>query len=127
MGWFLLLFMFELETYIIDDDWRGWTTHIVRGARMFCYLLIGHTVYAYVIVVMNLQPTVAVEDIDSLCDLVDAYVYNLEYTEVTDQTCGELSSAIQFYWLADDPIVTDMPGLKLERDLAWADLAEVVI
>jgi hypothetical protein len=79
---------------------------------------------------MNLQPTVAVEDVDNLCDLVDAdvsYVYNLEYTEVTDQTCGELSSATQFFWLADDPIVTDMPGLQLERDLAWADLAEVVI
>jgi hypothetical protein len=131
MGWFLLLFMFELETYIVDDeDLKGWIAHTIRGVRVFCYLLIGHTVYAFVIVVMNLQPTVAVEDIDSLCDLVDAdvsYVYNLEYTDVTDQTCGELSSATQFYWLADDPIVTDMPGLELERDLAWADLAEVVI
>jgi hypothetical protein len=131
MGWFLLLFMFELETYIVDDeDWKGWIAHTVRGVRMFCFVLIGHTVYAFVIVIMNLQPTVAVENIDSLCGLVDAdvsYVYNLEYTDVTEQTCGELSSASQFYWVADDPIVTDMDGLKLERDLAWADLAEVVI
>lgn len=131
MGWFLLLFMFELETYIVEDEnWTGWIAHTVRGVRMLCFVLIGHTVYAFVIVIMNLQPTVAVEDIDSLCGLVDAdvsYVYNLEYTDVTEQTCGELSSASQFYWVADDPIVTDMAGLELERDLAWADLAEVVI
>ena len=25
LGWFLLLFMFEIETYIVDDeDWTGW-------------------------------------------------------------------------------------------------------
>jgi hypothetical protein len=56
-----------------------------------------------------------------------SYVYNLEYTDVNEQTCGELSDESQFFWLAEDPIVTDMAGLDLERDLAWADLAEVLI
>jgi len=130
-AWFLLLFMFELETYVLSDkDWQGWVAHTVRGARVFCYVLIAHTVYAYTIVVISLQPTVAVEDISDLCGLTGAdvsYVYNLEYTEVTDQTCGALSTASQFYWLAEDPIVSDMAGLNLERDLAWADLIEAVI
>ena len=130
-AWFLLLFMFELETYVLSDkDWQGWVAHTVRGARVFCYVLIAHTVYAYTVVVISLQPTVAVEDISDLCGLTGAdvsYVYNLEYTEVTDQTCGALSTASQFYWLAEDPIVSDMAGLNLERDLAWADLIEAVI
>jgi hypothetical protein len=130
-AWFLLLFMFELETYVLSDkDWQGWVAHTVRGARVFCYVLIAHTVYAYTIVVISLQPTVAVEDISDLCGLTGAdvsYVYNLEYTEVTDQTCSVLSTASQFYWLAEDPIVSDMAGLNLERDLAWADLIEAVI
>jgi Zn-dependent protease len=56
-----------------------------------------------------------------------SYVYNLEYTKVNDQTCGELSGESQFYWLADDPVVSDMAGLNLERDLAWADVIEVVV
>ena len=130
-AWFLLLFMFELETYILDDeDWTGWIAHTVRGIRLFCFAMISHTVYAFLIVVINLQPTVAVENVTSLCDMVGddvSYVHNLEYTEINEQTCGHLSEASQFYWLADDPIVSDMTGLELERDLAWADLAEVVI
>ena len=131
LGWFLLLAMFEIETYIVDDeDWTGWIAHTVRGVRMFCYALIAHTVYAFIIVVIGLQPTVPVEDVASLCDMVGAdvsYVYNLEYTDVNEQTCGELSNELQLFWLADDPIVTDMAGLSLERDLAWVDLAEVVM
>ena len=56
-----------------------------------------------------------------------SYVYNLEYTEVNEQTCSELSDESQFYWLAEDPIVSDLAGLNLERDLAWVDLVEVVV
>ena len=56
-----------------------------------------------------------------------SYVYNLEYTEVNEQTCAGLSSDSQYYWLAEDSIVSDMAGLRLERDLAWVDLAEALI
>ena len=130
-GWFLLLFMFELETYVVaDKDWKGWIAHTVRGVRLICYVLLAHTVYAYTIVVFNLQPTVAVEEISDLCGMASAnvsYVYNLEYTEVNDQTCSELSSATQFYWVAKDPVVSDLAGLNLERDLAWVDLAEALV
>jgi len=130
-AWFLLLFMFELETYIVDDKhWKGWLSHTVRGVRLLCFVLIAHTVYANLVEVIKLQPTVAVENATSLCDIVSedvSYVYNLEYTEVNDQTCGDLSSETRFYWLADDPIVSDMAGLELERDLALADLFEAAI
>jgi len=130
-AWFLLLFMFELETYVLDDeDWKGWIAHTVRGVRLFCYALLAHTVYAFTLVVINMQPTIAVEGISDLCSMIDAdvsYVYNLEYTEVTDQTCANLSAASQFYWVANDPVVSDLAGLNLERDLAWSDLIEVLV
>jgi len=130
-AWFLLLFMFELETYVVEDeDWTGWVSHIVRGVRLFCYVMIAHTVYAFAVTVINLQPTVAVENVSNLCEMVNAdvsYVYNLEYTEVSEQSCGELSNESRFYWLAGDPIVSDMAGLSLERDLAWVDLIEAVV
>jgi hypothetical protein len=128
-AWFLLLFMFELETYVIaDKDWSGWIERAVRGARMLCYVMLAHSVYAFTFIVINLQPTTMVEG--SLCDMTGdnvSYVYNLEYTEVNEQTCGGLSAATEYYQLADDPLVSDMPGLILERRLAWADLIEVVV
>ena len=92
--------------------------------------MIGHTVYAFTVVIIGLQPTVPVEGVTDLCDMVGtdvSYVYNLEYTEVDEQTCGGLSDELQFFWLDDDPVVSDMAGLNLERDLAWVDLAEVVV
>jgi hypothetical protein len=56
-----------------------------------------------------------------------SFVYNLEYTEVDEQTCESLSTATRFYWVADDPVISDIDGLDLERDLAWADLIEAVV
>ncbi len=130
-AWFLLLFMFELETYVVEDEnWKGWVAHTVRGIRLACYAMIAHTIYAFTITVINLQPTMAVENVSNLCDMADdgvSFVYNLDYTDVNDQTCGTLSNASQFYWVADDPVVTDMAGLRLERDLAWVDLVEAVV
>ncbi len=123
--------MFELETDVVDDEnWTGWLARTVRGIRLICYVLLAHTVYVFMIVVINLQPTVAAEDVSNLCDIAGtdvSYVFNLEYTEVDEETCRELSDESQFYWLAEDQIVSDMAGLELERDLAWADLVEVLI
>lgn len=129
-AWFILLFMLELETYILEDqDWTGWASKTIHGVRLVCFLMILHTVYAFAVAVIDYQPTVAVDNVSSLCDLADddvSFVYNLDYTALTGETCGELTDETQFYWVGNDPIVSTMEGLELERDLAWSDLIEVV-
>ncbi len=129
-GWFILLFMFELETYALEDEqWKGWVARTVHLVRLACYAMILHTVYAYAVTVVEYQPTVLVEDTSTLCELVDnevSYVYNLEYTAVTAQNCEGLSAASAFYRLGDDPAVTSLEGLELERRLALADLVDAV-
>ena len=130
LAWFILLFMFELETYALSDEaLKGWVSRLLHGVRLICFVMIAHTIFAYGNAVFTLQPTVPVEDVTHLCDLADqdlAYVYNLEYTAITQETCGELSGANQFYRVGDDPVVSDMAGLSLERQLAWADIYEGV-
>lgn len=129
-AWFILLFLLELETYVVEDeDWKSWAKNAVHGLRLVCLAMILHTVYAFVVTVIEYQPTVIVENVSSLCDMTDdqvSYVYNLEYTEVTEQTCGDLSDETQFFRVGNDPVVSTMAGLNLERDLAWADVVEVV-
>ena len=129
-AWFFLLFMFELETYVLEDrTWKGWVAHTVRGVRIVCYLMLAHTVFAFTDTIVDLGPTVAVENASSLCDMTEAdvsYVYNLEYTDIDANSCGGLSTATEYYKVASDPVVTDMAGLKLEREHAWADLAEAI-
>lgn len=131
LGWFVLLFMFELETYVIEDEkWTGWIAHTVRGLRLLCYAMIAHTIYAYAVTVIDLRATVTVENVSSLCELSDrdvSYVYNLEYTDIDEQTCGDLSAADQFFWVTDESIVSDRAGLELERQLAAVDLAEASV
>ncbi len=129
-AWFILLFMFELETYALSDAAQsGWVARLLHGVRLLCFVMIANTIYAYANSVVKLQPTVLVEDATSLCDLADqdlSHVYNLEYTEITRETCAGLSSATQFYRVGTDPVVSDLAGLNLERQLAWADLYEGV-
>ncbi len=127
-AWFILLFMFELETYALSDEaLKGWVARLLHGVRLVCFVMIAHTIYAYVDSVVNLQATQPVEEASNLCDLAGqdlSFVYNLEYTAVTRNTCDGLSSASAFYRVGEDPVVTDMAGLSLERALSWADLYE---
>lgn len=130
-AWFMLLFMFELETYVLEDeDWTGWVAHTVRGVRLLCYAMIGHTVFAFAVTVTSLQPTLPVEGVSNLCELAGSdvsYVYNLEYTTISDESCGRLSDAQELFWVTEGQVVSDARGLDLERELAWVDLAEVLI
>lgn len=74
-GWFVLLFMFELETYVVEDEnWTGWLARTVRVVRLICYAMIAHTVYAFLVVVISLQSTIPVEGVSSLCEMADANV-----------------------------------------------------
>ena len=130
-GWFILLFMFELETYILEDeDMAGWVSKAIHTARLACFLMILHTVYAFAVTIIEYEPTVSVENATTLCDLVDddlSYVYDLEYTEINEQSCSGLSDASLFFMVGEDPVVATQEGLKLERQLAWGDLVEVIM
>jgi len=130
-AWFVLLAMLEMETYVLDDeDLTGWVATTLHSIRLFCGALLAHSVYAFLVIIVVLTPTQAVDNVHDLCQMTDdgvSYVYNLEYTTISEQTCGQLSADTQFYWVGEDPVVANTAGLTLERHLAWADLAEVVL
>ena len=53
-----------------DENSKGWVEKVVHGVRLLCFAMILHTVYAYIVTMVQYQPTVAVENATSLCDLV---------------------------------------------------------
>lgn len=128
IAWFALLAMFELETYSLSDEtFDGWAGHAVRGVRIVCYMALAHTIFAFANTVVDYKPTVPVEGVTDLCMMVGddvSFVYNLEYTSIDKASCSGISDATEFFWVADDPVVSDAAGLALERRLAWIDLAE---
>jgi hypothetical protein len=128
VAWFVLLAMFELETYSLSDEtFDGWAGHVVRGARICCYVMLAHTVFASANSALEYRTEVPVEGVSDLCSLADddvSFVRNLKYTYIDTVTCGEISDAEEFFWVTGDPVVSDAAGLALEHRLAWVELAE---
>jgi len=132
LAWITLLLLLELETYLLEDDqFTPWSLNLMRAVRALCVVTIGYTTFAFGEYVVNITPTLPVEDAtENICQLADrglSYTNNLAYTEITAENCASLSSAAEFFWLDGKEVVTDPDGLKLERWLAWGDFAEVTI
>ena len=130
-AWLILLIMLELETYVLDDEqFTPRVTILLHAIRVICFTMIAYTIFAFGQYVIEVRETLPVENVTNLCQLADkdlSYTYNLDYHEVTGSSCGTLSPDTKFYWVAGDDVVADAEGLRLERQLAWADFAEVVI
>lgn len=128
LAWFALLFLFELETYVLPDAaFTRTRLLLMHGVRALCYLFLAHTLYAYGAAAIDLIDVPPVENTSSLCQLADAgisYGYNLEYTELDAANCASLSTDTRFHLIEEGAVVTDSAGLAIERQLVWIDLAE---
>lgn len=129
-AWFLLLFLLELETYLLSDEafTRG-RVLLVHGLRLLCYLAIGYTVFAFAGSLADLGRAVEHSGV-TLCSFADqglSFARNLVYVELDGANCSQLSAGQTFYQFAQGQALTDRAGMRIEWELAWIDLAEVVI
>lgn len=129
LAWLLLIFLLELETYALDDEaWTSKVILVVHGLRIACFLVIAHFVFALVDYALELYPAQPVAGVANLCDLANrdrSWTSNLDYQLITTDNCAALSDRTAFYAIPDSPVVTDAPGLSLERQLAWGDVIEI--
>jgi len=131
LGWFGLLAAFELETYALSDETLekkkvAWSLH---GARLFCYLLLAHTVFARVTTVMGFEQVTQATEVTSLCELADQGIdfgENYLYTPVTRENCATLSDDSVFYFV-EPTVVADSEAHALEERLVWVDLNDAVM
>ncbi len=128
LGWFVLLFLFELETYVLSDEvFRGWVKWTVQGTRLVCYVFLGHTIYAYGNNLLDLNQAELMANVTDLCQLAGAgvsFLTNLDYTLIDASNCARLGSGTEWYRLVQGDVVTDRVGLAGEWRLAWVDLVE---
>jgi hypothetical protein len=130
LGWFLLLFLLELETYVLSDDafTRGRVV-AMNAIRLICYLAIGHAVFAFGEYLVDLAA--ATHHVDSaLCAFANdglSFTRNLEYWELDASNCGALSTGSEFYIFSQGQVISDAAGMTIELELAWVDLVEVVV
>jgi hypothetical protein len=129
IGWFFIIFLLELETYWIED----WTKHrfmygLMQVARVACYVVVTHTLYAFVVTVIDLGSATVLTDIGGLCALVGeelSFVRNLLYETINAGNCATLSTGGDIYRFVGEPVVTDSSGYRMEVWHAWVDVIEI--
>ena len=126
-SWVILLLMFELETYVLDDEKFTpritWTLH---GLRAVCYLFIVYSFYGYCTKLLFLHGTGPLPGVSDLCALVDgnwAYAVDLdEYVVLTAANCGSFSTATDFLRFPGLAAAVDAAGFSEIIRLAWVDV-----
>ncbi len=129
-GWFVLLFLLELETHVLSDAaFTRFRIIAMQGARVLCYLVIGHAVVAYGDTLLDLASSVQHVG-TTLCRFSQqdlSFTRNLAYWALDGTNCSELSSATTFYVFAQGQVITDAAGMRVEQQLAWIDMIEVLV
>ena len=130
LAWFSLLLMFELETYILEDDaferrWVVWTLH---GLRLLCYLFLAHTVLARYTSMQDAWQAPAVPAVTELCSLVDrdiSWGSNYDYHDLTPENCAQFTSDQRFYMI-DPQVITDQAGWEIEKQHTLIELIDAL-
>jgi hypothetical protein len=126
-AWVVLLLMFELETYILED--RHFTkpvTWTLQGLRIVCYAFIFSAFLDYVhslTFVQSVSPLLGVTDLCTLVGEQWSYAVDLdEYLDITAANCASLSSTTEFVQFSQLQAAVDISGHKAIVALAWVDV-----
>ena len=126
-AWVVLLLMFELETYILQD--HHFTRRVklsLHALRATCYLFIVFAFYGYVedaAYVFRTSPLADVTDLRALAAQGWSYATTFgEYVEITAANCATLSSLDSFVRFDGVAAVVDAPGLAGIHFLAIVDV-----
>ena len=125
-AWVVLLLMFELETYVLDD--RSFTPRVTWSLRVFralCYAIIVYAFYGYIANLWFTLDTSTLAAVDSLCSLPEGWSWTVtldEYAVLTSDNCATFSTAVEFYRFNGLDAAIDAATLADVRSLAWVDV-----
>ncbi len=130
LAWYGLLFMFELETYTLEDEAfeRPWLAWVLHGGRVLCYAMLLHTVVARITAYSAALEAPPRPEVTGLCDVVDeglSWGDNYHYETLTLDNCGSLSRDYAFYMIAPE-VVTDRAGWVMEKRQTLVGLSDVI-
>jgi hypothetical protein len=131
-AWVVLLLMFELETYVLEDrHYNRAVTLSLHAVRIFCYAFIVYALYGYVVKLLLHYDVVPMAGLSDLCSLAaDGWSYAIDlddFSAITAANCGSFSTANSFLRFESMPAVVDAAGLADIRILAWVDVINAAI
>ncbi|MEO1043618.1 MAG: hypothetical protein AAFX52_15160 [Pseudomonadota bacterium] len=128
LAWILLIFIFDIETYWLEDDFENRLIGaMIVLTKVVLYGLILQTTYSYIVAMIDWYRAVPIDDISDICALSGldySLLRNLRYTEITAETCGSIISDGQFFLAHNEPVVTDGAGRAEDKILRIVDIIE---
>ncbi len=126
-AWVILLLMFELETYVLEDrHFTRTVTLSLHTLRAVCYLFIVSAFYGYIVDAIYVYQTSPLAGVSDLCTLVGqnwSYATTFgEYAEITASNCASFSELGTFVRFDGVNAVVDQPGLAGIHFLAMVDV-----
>jgi len=124
-AWVVLLLLFELETYVLDDDKiKGWVKWSIDLLSLLCYAFIIYSFYGYVAKYMMLH-TLIPFSIDDACSLVGTsftYIDTIdEYIPLSSEICAAFNNTPLFQ-VAGTEIITNNTRLIEAQRLSFVEV-----
>ncbi len=131
-AWVILLLMFELETYVLEDHhYSAVVTWSLHGVRALCYAFIIYAFYGYVVNLTFLYQSTQLVGVFDLCTLVNggwSYAIDLDrYTLISASNCTTFSEAGSFLRFDGMLAAIDADGFVAIKNLARIDVINAAV
>lgn len=134
-SWVVLLLIFELETYVLEDDViQGHTKWFLNSVRLVCYVLIVYSCYGYCVKVYQLYQSEPIAQMSTCSAQLEGFSYMSdmdEYEVLNKENCANLQPKTEpasLSLLGDtNTIVTSGAVLAGVKQLAWVDVINSVV
>ena len=127
VAWLGLVFLFELETYILSDEaFKGWVPGALLIMRLACYGSIGYAAYGYIAIELDNFKTTPITGLTDLCTIADqATAIQLDqvaFENITRENCEHISSGPPFFQIDQNLSVIDSPTLDHVQKMGVVDV-----
>ena len=76
IAWLGLVFLFELETYVLPDDaFKPWVVNAFLLVRVVCYVSIFYAAYGYTVESLDNYDVTEIPGLTDLCQIADSGTY----------------------------------------------------
>lgn len=125
-AWVVLLLMFELETFVLEDQhFTRWVTWSLQATRIICYALIVRAFVGYIENLLFYDGMSVMSAGTDLCALAGSWSYGVdldEFESITAANCAVFGAVLPMYQFPGIQAVVDSAGLFDIRALAWVDV-----
>ena len=127
IAWLGLVFLFELETYILPDDaFKGWIPRALLLSRLVCYGSIGYAAYGYVAIELDNFKVTPISGLEDLCSIADQdksiQLDVINFETVSRENCEHISDGPPFFKIDQNVSVIDAPTLTHVQKLGFVDV-----